>query len=167
MIMGWTITKRLRLSLLQVMKLVAYCAVGSACVAPMWRLWRMGVVGGGTVQGLVSVALFEAIVVPLVWAGLSFILVRRGAWRDGLIFILLLWPVIVALTFAGWMLFAYTIPAYGKPHGTDAAAISVHAVAIAALVASAVFLSRRLWNGYQSIRRPDEAMPRTRLPAGR
>ena len=164
--MGWAITRPLRLSLYQMMKLVVYCAVGSACVAPMWRLWRLGVVGGGTVNGLISVALFEAIVVPLVWAGLSFIMVRRGAWRDGLISILLLWPVSVALAYAWWILFAYTIPAYGRPYGTDAAALAVHIAAIAALTASAAFLSRRLWMGYRSTRRPDEAIPRT-LGSGR
>ena len=165
--MGWAITKRSRLSLFQVMKLVVYCAVGSACVAPMWRLWRLGVVGGGSIQGLISVALFETVVVPLVWAGLSFMLVRRGAWRDGLISTLLLWSVTVALAFAGWMLFAYTIPMYGKPYGTDTAALAVHVAAITALVASAVFLSRRLWNVYRLSRRPNEAIQRARLTAGR
>jgi hypothetical protein len=128
------------------MKLVVYCAAGSACVTPIWRLRQMGAVGGGTV------ALFEAIVVPLVWTGLSFILVRRGAWRDGLITILLLWPVSVVLAIAGWMLFAYTIPAYGRPYGTDALALALHALVIATLLASAVFLSRRLWSAYRSSR---------------
>jgi len=162
--MGSAITNRWQLSLLQLLMLVFYCAVGSACVAPMWRLWRLGVFGGGGVQGLISVAVFEAIIVPLVWAGLSFILVRNGAWRDGLISAMLLSSVSVALAFAGWMLVAYTIPASRKPIGAEPAALAVHVAAIVALVASALFLSHRLWNGYRSSRRPNEAVQRTRLP---
>jgi hypothetical protein len=41
-------TDRFKLSLVQVMKLVVYCAVASACAAPMVRLWQIGVVQGGS-----------------------------------------------------------------------------------------------------------------------
>src|SRR5580693_4816637 len=97
------------------MKLVAFSAVAFACVAPMLNLWRAGVIQGGTTQGLVLVALFEAVVVPLVWVVLSFALVRRGGGRDKLITAFLLGSVSVALSAAAWLLISYTIPAYGNP----------------------------------------------------
>ena len=75
---GEIIVKTSTISILQLMKCVVYCAVASACVAPMFQLWRVGVVGGGTARGLVSITFFEAIVVPLAWVGLSACLIRRG-----------------------------------------------------------------------------------------
>src|SRR4051812_27259610 len=98
------------------MKLVAFCAVAFGCMAPMLHLWTIGVVQGGSAQGLVTVALFGAVAVPLVWVGLSFALIRRGVWRDRFITALLLCSVSVALCIAGWLLIAYTIPEYGKPY---------------------------------------------------
>jgi hypothetical protein len=137
------------MSLLQSMKLVAFCGVGFACAAPMLNLWRAGVVDGGTTRGLLSVALFEAVVVPLVWVGLSFILIRRSGWRDKLIAALLLCSVAVALGFAVYSLIAYTIPAYGNPHvppeeRVGLASLALHLMAILALSAAPLFLSLRL-----------------------
>jgi hypothetical protein len=131
------------------MKLVAFCAVGLACVAPMLNLWRAGVVQGGSAKGLVSVALFEAVVVPLVWGVLSFALVRRGGWRDRLITALLLGSASVALGAAVWLLISYTIPAYGNPDVAPesrlgVASLALHIMAILALFAAALFLSLRL-----------------------
>jgi hypothetical protein len=139
------ITHRLRLSLVQVMKLVVYCAVASACVAPMVQLWRIVVVAG-SLQGLVAVVLFESVLVPLVWVALSLLLVRRGAWRDGLICTLLLCSVSVALGIASWSLFAYTIPAYGNPfERVGLSALTLHVMVILTLVAAILWLSFRLW----------------------
>jgi hypothetical protein len=76
-------THRLRLSLVQAMKVVVYCAVASASAAPMVRLWQVGVVSGGGLKGLVSVVLFEAELVPLLCAGLSLVLIRRGSGETG------------------------------------------------------------------------------------
>jgi hypothetical protein len=140
---------RSRLSILQWMKSVVFCAVAFACVAPMLHLWRIGAVNGGTAQGLVFVALFEAIVVPLVWVGLSWCLIRRGAWRDGLIAALLLCSVSVALCIACWFLIGYTIPAYGNlydPPDTRVGArfLAIHVSAILALAAASSFLALRL-----------------------
>jgi hypothetical protein len=137
-------TRRLRLSLVQVMKLVVYCAVASACAAPMVRLWRIGFVNGGTFQGLVSVVLFEAVLVPLVWVGLSLLLVRRGASRDGLICALLLCSVSVALGIACWSLFAYTLPVYGNAFAW--VALLLNAMVILTLIAAMLWLSPRLWH---------------------
>ena len=153
MIVESAISDRRRLSLLQVMKLVAFCAVASACVAPMWQLWRLGVVAGGILQGLVAVGLLEGVLVPLVGVALSMVLVRRGAWRDGLIFALLLWSASMALGIAWWLLFSYTIPAYGTPDGTGAPELAMHVGVIVALTAAALFLSVRLWTDYRSSRR--------------
>jgi hypothetical protein len=146
---GSAVTNRPRLSLLQMMKLVAYCAVTSACVAPMWRLWRIGAIAGGTVQDLVGVVLLEGVVLPLVWAGLSVVLVHRGAWRDRLIAALLLWSISLALAIAWWTFYRHTLPAYahGWPHGTADRVLAANVLAIVTLTASALFLLRRLWRG--------------------
>jgi hypothetical protein len=130
-------------------KLVVFFAVGLACVAPMLNLWRAGVVNGGTAQGLIGIALFEAVVVPLVWVALSFVLVRRGVWRDRLITALLLASVSVALGFATWALIGYTIPTYSYPNVAPEsrpglASLALHATVIATLSAAALYLSMRL-----------------------
>jgi hypothetical protein len=141
------LTDRLRLSLLQVMKLVVYCAVASACAAPMVHLWRAGLVEGGSYKGLVTVGLFEAVLVPLVWVGLTLILIRRGAWRDGLICALLICSVSVSLGIACRLLLDYTILAQRMGMGIDITTLALHVGTIAFLVAAAVFLSLRLWRG--------------------
>jgi hypothetical protein len=139
-------TRRLRLSLVQLMTLVVYCAVGSACVAPMVRLWQNGVVNGGTLQGLVSVALFASVLVPLVWVALSLLVVRRGAWRDGLICALLLCSVSVSLGVASWWFFSYTYPVHGNPFKRLLiVALALHLFVILSLIASILWLTVRLW----------------------
>ena len=136
------------LSLLQMMKAVIFCAVAFACISPMLRLWQIGVVQGGTARGLVSVAIFEAVVVPLAWAGLAFVLIRRGTWSDGQITALLLCSVSVALGFACWALIAYTIPALWNPYErAGISSLALHATVILALAAATLFLSLRLWRG--------------------
>jgi hypothetical protein len=136
------------LSILQMMKCIVYCAVSSACIAPMFHLWRIGVVGGGTTRALVSIALFEAIVIPLAWTGLSVCLIRRGAWRDALITTLLLCSVCVALGFACWTLGTYTIPAYRETsNGVGIASVFIHIITIMTLAAAALFLAVRLRRG--------------------
>jgi hypothetical protein len=137
------------------MKCVVYCAVASACVAPMFHLWRVGVVDGGTTRGLIFIALFEAVVAPLAWVGLSLCLIRRGAWRDGLITTLLLCSVGVALGFACWTFGTYTIPSYKQfANGVGIESLSVHIITIMALVAAALFLAVRLRRGFASLPLP-------------
>lgn len=143
---------RPRRSLLHVMKLVVFCAVALACVTPMLHLWRAGFVLGGGPQGLIVVALFEAVVVPLVWVGLSFALISRGVWRDGLITAFLLCSVSVALGMACWRLIAYTVPAYGNPYDPSETRVGVsfltlHIMAILALAAASLFLMAQLRRG--------------------
>ena len=62
-------TKRLRLSIFQLMKLVVFFAVAFASVAPMVHLWQAGVVQGGSLSGLAVVAIFEGVLVPLIMGG--------------------------------------------------------------------------------------------------
>jgi hypothetical protein len=100
---------RIRVTLGQFMKLVIFCAVASACVAPMFHLWRVGVAQGS------AVIVLEGVVVPLVLAGLSFFLIRRGPWKEDLIAFLLLCSVSVAFGFAVWLFVFYTIPTYSDP----------------------------------------------------
>jgi hypothetical protein len=108
-IIGEDIPDRSRQSLLQLMKLVVFCAVGFACVAPMVQNWQAGSIQQRKIQGLLVIALFESILVPLVWVGLSFLIVRRGIGRDRLILALLLFPLTVVLGIMCWILFAYNI----------------------------------------------------------
>jgi hypothetical protein len=140
---------RLKLSLLQMMKLVAFFAVAFACVAPMLNLWQAGFVDGGRPQGLVFVALFEAVLVPLALVAVSFVVIRRGDWRDGLVTTLLLCSVLAALHIACWLLIGYTIPAYGNPYDPPETRVGVrflaiHVSAILALAAASLFLAIRL-----------------------
>ncbi len=141
--------RRLALSLLQVMKLVVFAAVAFACVAPMLHLWQVGVVQAGTATGLIVVALFEGIAVPLVWAGLSFALIRRGPWRDRLITAFLLGSVAVALGVGSWLLVAFAIPDFldtSRPadRRLGVSALALHVGVILALAAAMLFLSLRL-----------------------
>ena len=146
------IPNRSRLSIIGLMKSVVFCAVAFACVAPMLHLWRIGVVDGGSAQGLLIVALFEAVAVPPVWVGLSLCLIRRGAWRDGLITSLLLCSVSVALGISCWVLFLYTIPAFGNPLDPPESRVGItsmvlHVAIILSLAAATLFLTLRLWRG--------------------
>jgi hypothetical protein len=130
-------------------KLVAFLAVGLACVAPKLNLWRAGVVSVGTARGLVDVSLFEAVEVPLVWVALAIVLVRRGGRRDQLITALLLGSVSAALGIAAWLLISYTIPAYGNPgvapeSRLGLASLALHGTVIVTLSAAALYLSMRL-----------------------
>ncbi len=141
--------KLLAVSILQLMKCVAYCAVASACLAPMFDLWLAGVVDGGSVRGLVSIGLFEAIVIPLAWVGLTFCLIRNSAWRDALITTLLLCSICVALAFALWTLGTYTIPAYRQSsNGVEITSLCAHVIIILILVAGALLLVRQLARGF-------------------
>jgi ammonia channel protein AmtB len=96
---------------------------------------------------LIFVVLFEAVLVPLVWVGLSLVLVRGGARRDGLISALLLCSATVALGIACWLLATYTIPSYRMGSGTGIAGLALHAATITALFATVLFLSCRLRRG--------------------
>jgi hypothetical protein len=119
---------------------------------------------------LVFVALFEAVVVPPAWVGPSFVLIRRGAWRDGLVAALLLCSVSVALCIACWLLISDTIPAYGNPYDPPETRVGVrfaaiHASAILALAAANSFLAIRLRRRCKAappnppLRRPEAAAP--------
>jgi hypothetical protein len=130
---------RIRISLLQLMKLGIFCAVASACTTPMVHLWQAGVAEG------LSVVIVEGVVVPLVLAGLSFILVRRGPWRDELITGLLLCSVSEALGFASWLFVFYTIPTYSDPRvgpesRTSLVGLTFHVTVILTLGAALLFL---------------------------
>jgi hypothetical protein len=85
---------RPKLTLRQMMKLVAFGAVASLCLAPGVRLAEGG-------AGRWSfVLLVEAVVIPLVLALVAFPLVRKGPLKDWLIRALLIVSVGVALAWA-------------------------------------------------------------------
>jgi hypothetical protein len=131
------------------MILVVYGAVACGCVAPMVQLWQAGVVNGGSIQGLVGVALFEAVVVPIVWVGLSLVLVRRGAWRDTVVLALMLCSVLAALGTATWVFVAVVIPAFRRSGLSPVSlagvgALALHALLIVGLAGAGLFLTTRL-----------------------
>lgn len=141
--------ERSRFTLFSMMKLVAFWAVGCACVAPMLNLRRAGAIGGGPTQSFAALAVWSAVVVPLVWAGLSFSLIRRGAWRDRLILALLLSPVATALVLAIVFLFGYTLAVYNNPNISPEdriglPSLALHLATILTLGAAVFFLVSRL-----------------------
>ena len=88
-------TRRVRnqLSVFSMMKLTLAFAVACACIAPYYRLWSLGIVNPR--QAVIGVA----IVVPLVWAGLSFVLIRQGHLRSATIAVMLLCVGSVSLAY--------------------------------------------------------------------
>jgi hypothetical protein len=76
------------------MKLVVFGAAGSVCIIPGFRLWELGM---STARDLVFL---EAASVFLLWAAVSFILVRHGPSRDRVVSVLLLCPVSIGLSYA-------------------------------------------------------------------
>jgi hypothetical protein len=140
-------TDVLRLSLSQMMKLVAYCAVVSACFAPMANFWRAGAVD------VLTVVIFEAVAVPLAMAGTSFVLVAPGGRRDDLILRLLLASAAAAAAFASWSFVAFTVPgmlgAWGHPSTVRVALAEAmfHLLIALVLIAAVAFLAVRLITG--------------------
>jgi hypothetical protein len=102
--------ERRGITIRQAMKLVAFAALTSACIAPGFRVWELGI---GTARDLV---LLEAATVPLAWAAASFVLVRRGPSRDRAVTSLMLCPVSIGLGYAVWCLLPL-LRAIGSPRG--------------------------------------------------
>jgi hypothetical protein len=144
------ISTKINLSIYQMMKLVIFFAVAFASIAPMVHLWQAGVVEGGAERGLVFVAIFGAVLVPLEWIGMSLILVRRGPWRENLIVCLLLCSVLVALGTACWMLIYHFIPALRRisVRGDVVTSILIALAVILVLSAASVFLMGKLIRGH-------------------
>src|SRR5262245_24370211 len=92
---------KLQFSLVQILKVVAFCAVGLACIGPMVRL----AANSGT--SVTAALLFIGVAVPVVWVALSRLLVRRGIHREQLILLFLLCSATTALTGASFI--AYQI----------------------------------------------------------
>lgn len=85
-----------KLSILQVMKLVAFAGVGLAFAVPGLRMWcEGGAHEVGSIRAMTTY--FGAILLLAAWAGLALVVVRRGPRRDALIFALLLGAVLMLL----------------------------------------------------------------------
>ncbi len=84
-------TRHRALTLRQMMKLVAFGAVGSFCLAPMMRLAEIGAVGWP------FAILMEAVAIPMVLALAAFPMVSRGPKKDWLIRGLLMMSLAVIL----------------------------------------------------------------------
>lgn len=86
----------MRLTLTQLAKLVLACAVACACIVPTTRLAQQGI---ADTRQMIFV---NAMIVPLVWAVLAFLLVERGRRRTLTVDVLILWTVAVPLGLLGW-----------------------------------------------------------------
>ena len=145
------------LSLLQMMKAVAFAAVAFACVAPLLRTWQMGAINGGAQSGLIAIAIFGGVAIPVAWTGLAVLLIRRGAWRDQLVTSFLLCSVWVALCFALWTFAAFSVPMLWHRFVLESITTALLSLVIFGVLGVAwFFLARRLWMGYRSsqINRP-------------
>lgn len=146
-----------RLTIAQIMKLVVYCAVACACVAPMMRLVKVS--GGlhGPVGPTGIVGLWAAITVPLVWAGVSFLMIRPGRVRDQIILAFLIIPVGMMLGLGTWMLSQHAMVFRGwrtRPiHSlaVDFGGVVVHFGILLMLGMALVFLAGRLAKGHRPI----------------
>lgn len=101
-----------RLTIIQMMKVVVYCAAAMACVAPMVHMTEVsGGLNGpiGPIGPIGRVGLWSAITVPLAWAGVSFLLVRPGKIRDRLILAFLTGPVGIVLALGAWLLWPHAM----------------------------------------------------------
>lgn len=80
-----------QLTLLQLMKLVAFAAVAALCLAPFVRMAEAGAVDW------TLVLMGEAVGIPVVLACVALVLVRAGPGKDRLVRILLLLSLTAAL----------------------------------------------------------------------
>jgi hypothetical protein len=93
----------LRLSLLDMLKLIVACAVASACITPSFRVVQYGDANVRTV------VIVDAIIVPLVFVLCSFVMVKRGPRRDQLVTALILCSASVALVALAWLSFPLAV----------------------------------------------------------
>jgi len=140
------------LTLLQLMKAVVYFAVAFACVSPMLRLWQGGGVNGGSEQGLVAVAIFSGIAVPLAWACLTLFVIRRETLRDRLVVAFLLGSVSMAEGFASWAFFAFTLREFLQSPRITMSTVLGHSLVMLLLGAAMAFLVLRLWRNSKASR---------------
>jgi hypothetical protein len=86
-----------RLSIAQLAKVVLAFAVACAVITPSFRCIQHGL--PGVREALVA----DAVMVPLTWALLAFVLMKRGSHRASLIDVLLLCAVAVVLGYIVWL----------------------------------------------------------------
>lgn len=89
---------RRQLSVTQMMKLVAFAAGGSMTLTPIVELMDLGLADWP------AVLIYGAVAVPLVWAGMTRLFVRPGAFREWAFVALLLTSVVSALVMINYVL---------------------------------------------------------------
>ncbi len=85
----------MRLTLVDLLKLVFSCAMACACLVPTTRLVQEGITSVG------PMLIVDAMIVPLVWVLMAFALVRRGPKRTVLIDGLILGAVSIPVGLGG------------------------------------------------------------------
>jgi hypothetical protein len=147
----------LRMTMLQMFKLVLFAALASLCLAPASRLVEAGV---GTWPGFL---VMEGVVIPLVLAIAAFPLVRKGPFKEWMIQALLMLSLAVCLGVATFylLLFSGIIP-WRRLVGVTLPMVLSVVLAFVLIGFAFVLLSRRVVPG----RCPECRRP-TLLPATR
>lgn len=126
------------LSIRQMMKLVVFGAIASACLAPGYHLIELGV---STWSGSL---IMEGVIVPLALALTAFPLVRKGPIKDWLIRALLLVSVTVALGVAIYLLIFIIAGWASRRMSLEVAFLAYDALGLAVLGLAFVLLARGL-----------------------
>src|SRR5262249_41566191 len=128
------------MTIAQLQKLVAFAGAACACIVP-----GIEFSGHGGVTPF-HVCVFESMVVPIVWAALSFFLLKNP-WKDTAIIALVMIAASVGLGVFGWAFFTELLPAFRRPAKRpviDLASMEMFCSAMGMLIAGWVFLLSRL-----------------------
>jgi hypothetical protein len=126
------------LSIRQMMKLVVFGAIASACLAPGYHLIELGVAPWP------GILIMESVVVPLVLALAAFPLVRKGSLKDWFIRAALLVSVTVAIVFGIYLTIFFFAGLSGRQGRPDVTFLTIDVLVIAVLGLFLVELVRGL-----------------------
>jgi hypothetical protein len=132
---------------------VLYGAAAMACVAPVYQFWRAGSLEFargvmGRIGTALVVAVFEGIAIPVAWAVLSLVVVRRGVTRDNLVMSFLLAALSVAFMLMTFLMVAFQIPSLSRaPLGEALQRLVMISATLLFLGGGTVFLIVRLIKG--------------------
>jgi len=137
---------RMQISLLQMMKLMAFIGAACACVAMMVQIPMKFRGDDGEIRWSLyfGLAAAELILIPLAWAILALLLVRQGRFKDTLIVLLLLCSVSTLLVIIATILFV-------DPEPMELSVLIILIATILFLLGSAVFLVTRLYRRYRRL----------------
>lgn len=112
------------------MKLVVFAGAACACVVPALEFSGNA---GATRWDIVAL---ESILMPLVWAILTIIVVKKGVWKDASIIALVLTSLSVVLSLMIWDVVTEILPSYISPQGGEP-----HVVKLTTVVGIAIIMA--------------------------